>query len=472
MHQKIKYMGQSEFIVALDLGTSKMIAMAGRKNEQGILSILAAVKEDSEACIRRGCVYNVEETSEKVKKILLGLNWKLTPKVDKVYLGIGGQSIRTKQYSVTKEVNGRMVDQALIDALYDECNLYEPEFAEILDIVSPEFYLDGRLEPNPKGVQCSKIEARFQLILGRPSLKYTLQESVEKKAGVSIAGFIISPLATAAAVLNDTEKELGCALIEFGAGVTYLSVYKGGTLKYLVTVPLGGNVITKDICDLNVLDKEAEELKINFGSALVDFDDDIKIQTAQLAEGLNNSREIELNKLNNIIEARMDEILANVIDQLKLSGYSDSLGAGIVITGGGASLKNLVESVRSKTGRDVRLSTTRKTLANQAPEHTQQPANSTVIGLLSLGTVNCAKVVTVEQPVVKPASPDLFGDEVKVTEQPKKPEPPKRPVRVETPRPRGGFFDNIKKGFSEKVNRASQSLFNDEAFSNDDEEKE
>lgn len=440
-------MKQSEYIAAIDLGTSKMIAMVGRKNDQGIISIISAEKESSDNCIRRACVYNVEETANKINNLLFQLNQKLNPKINKIYVGLGGQSLRTEIYSVKKEIPNTIVTDKIINSLKEECKQYEPELAEVLDIVSPEYFLDGRQEMNPVGVQCSNIEARFKLILGRPSLKRTLTKSIQEKANTEIADFIIAPIATATAVLTDTEKELGCALIEFGAGVTYLSIYKNNLLKYLIALPLGGNVITKDISSLNILEKEAEDLKIRFGSALIEIDNDTRIETAKMAEGLYGSKEIELSKLNNVIEARVDEIIANIIHQINESGFANALGAGIIITGGGAALRNLPEAIKIKSGYDVRIASVKKTLVNQAAELSQEYGNSEVIGLLALGKYNCAKLIE-ETP--KPMESLFDEKEIEVV----KPAPKSKQEKPKS----GGLFSK----FARKMDGFSKNLFEED----------
>ncbi len=409
-------MEQSEYIAALDLGTSKMLAMAASKDKGGVLSILGSEKVLSGNCIRRGYIHHVEETAGKVSSLVKNLSNKLQPGIKKIYVGIGGQSLRSEYYTVRKEINGATVNQRLVDSIYEECRKYKPELAEILAIVSPEFYLDGHLEANPIDFECDVIEAKFQLILGRPSLKICLTKSIEEKAGIEIAGFLIAPLATAEVALSKKEKELGCALIEFGAGITYLSVYKGGLLRYLIAIPLGGNVITKDICSLNLLEPDAEELKIKKGSALVE---------TEMEE-----------QLDVIIEARSNEIIANIIEQIRLSGYESSLGGGIVITGGGSLLKNLAKAISLQMDRkDIRMA------------DIDDPANACILGLLTMGTANCAKEVERKENIMS-----LFEDEEistvssskpeKSVKTPRSPKPPKEPKENIFSRIARGLFDD------------------------------
>ncbi|MDR0866017.1 MAG: rod shape-determining protein [Candidatus Symbiothrix sp.] len=402
-----------EYIAALDLGTSKMIAMAATKNREGALTVLGSEKTDSETCIRRGCIYNIEKTGEKVASLvrMLGAH-KLKSSIRKIYVGIGGQSLRTEYHTVRKEINGGIVSNEILVALEEECREYEPELAEIFAIISPEYYLDGRLEMEPKGVSCEVIEAKFQLILGRPSLRICLEKSIEEKAKIEIAGFFVSPLATAEAVLDDRERRLGCALVEFGAGITYISIYKDGFLRYLTAIPLGGNVITKDLCDLGILEPEAEKLKIEQGNARIE-------------DGEEESQDI-------IVEARANEIVANVIEQIRLSGYENLLGEGIIITGGGSLLKNIDTLLAQKTGKQVRRTAI------------EDPTQACVLGLLKLGTENCAREVVVK----KEPEPTLF-EKIPVQEEPKPQEqkPKKRTLW-------GGLMGGVEK--------AAKGLFDDD----------
>ena len=447
-------MNKGVYIAALDLGTSKIRAMIARKSETGVLSVVASEQVNSDNCIRRGCVFNIDETTQKVSQLIRALNRKVEAEgiIDRIYVGINGQSIHSEAHKAKRIVSDGVVTKEIIDLLLEEGKDYAPSSlkSETLDLVSPEFYLDGQLEHKPKGATCAEIEARFQLILGSSALKKTLISAIEFKAKIEIAGFFISPLATAEAVLTEEEKELGCALIEFGAGVTSVSVYKSGVLKHLAVIPLGGNVITKDITNLNMLEKEAEELKIKNGSALLESNDESDI--------------------NPVIEARMDEILANVIDQIKESGYASALGMGIIITGGAAQLNALTESIRNKTGQIVNLVSAKRSLLNQPSDQEREPGNSTVIGLLALGTENCLKPVETKstQPTsFRPESPedtvrkvfptDIFGNPIK--EEDKKP-PKTEPKPPKPPTPSKG--KERKRKIWEIFGGMADSLFNEE----------
>lgn len=381
---KLNSIGRSPYVVALDVGTSKILAMAAKKTHDSI-SVLGSEQIPSGTCVRRGCIYKIDDTANKIQKVIKNLSHSLNLGIKKIYVGIGGQSLRTEYYSVKKEINGLVTNDILL-YLESECLNYMSESVEVLDVISPEYYIDEKLEANPKNMHCKEIEARYQLIVGRPSLKNFLEKSIEEKAGIEIAGYFISPLATAEAVLTSKNKERGCALVEFGSGITSVSIYKNRQLKYLVTIPLGGNVITKDLCCLDIVESEAEALKISDGNALI------------------TSKEEQF--LDTVIEARVNEIVANVVEQIKQSGYLSMLDEGIIITGGASLLKNLDKLLSRQTGKQVR----------QAD--VKNPMHACILGLLALSKDDCVEEIP------KPTSPlqETYAEK----EQQKKVPPPKR----------------------------------------------
>lgn len=440
-----------EIIVTIDIGTSKIIAAAGEKDEKGAIHILALETETTKTSVRRGRIYNVGEVSRKIASLLDRLNRRLNEKILKVYVGVGGQSLMTETYSAIEETEGTIIDEQLLQSLREKCDNYHSDLLEVLDVVSPEYFVDGKSEKKPIGVSCKKIEAQFKLILGNPAIKRNINICISN-SDIEIAGYFVAPLATANVILTDLEKNLGCALVEFGAGVTYLSVYKNNLLKYLATIPIGANVITKDISSLNILEEEAEDLKITYGHALVDG----KKESDYPAKIIANNREINTEDLNDIIEARVNEIIANIKNQLEISGFANSLGSGIIIAGGGTALKNLADSIEEKTKQKVRVSRIENEVTN---------------GLLQLGTENCIKKP--EIPITQSTGTgnnSLFdADEIEVVVKEKNLKSGKRKLNTEhqTQKTGGGFFDKFKKGMVE----ASKGLF-DSADSTGEEDDE
>ena len=413
-------MGQ--IIAALDLGTSKSIALVAQKEDSGKISVKQTETIASKDAIRRGRVYNSDETSEIISKLIRKLNINPAMQVEKIYVGIGGQSLHTQQFIVKKTVDDGTITQPLLDSIEKEALSFKPEFEENLGVFSYEYYADGQLVTTPKGTMASVIEARFQLIAGNPGLKRNLETVMNNNnKNIQVAGYFISPVATANAVLTQEEKESGCALIEFGDGVTYISIYKNKDLKYLVTLPLGGLAITKDIRSLNVLESEAETLKIKYGSAIPNQNNQ---ETIQVNKEQNSAWEIKLYDLNCIIEARVEEIVKNIWNLIQVSGYSNALNAGIVITGGGALLRDLPQFIKNQTGREVRLANAQM-LVNQVETYLHT-AQSCVAGLVTMGEENCVKE--------KVKSHSLFGKDegIKPETKPEAP-PPKPPVKPRKP---------------------------------------
>ncbi|MDR3218461.1 MAG: cell division protein FtsA [Dysgonamonadaceae bacterium] len=440
-------------IVALDLGTAKIIAMVAKKGWNEVLSIQYADTVDSGTAIRRGSVYNMKSVSEKISKLIEKLNFKLSAdnySIEKIYLGIGGQALHTEVYSIKKEIENGVVDRNLLHSIDAEIERH-PESSLIRKKFRPEYSVDGQVESDPSGAQGAVIEAKFALVMGGRSLA-NLRETIAKETKVPVADIFVSPLATAEAALTKEEKEKGCALIEFGAALTYVSIYRENTLKHLVTIPIGGAAITKDMVNSNFSEKEAEAYKRDHGTTLIesDYEENTGKQTG----------EDEMQRLNRVIEARVDEILENVIKQIHYSGYEPVVRS-IVITGGGASLRGLAEVIRFKTGKEVRLGLARKALVNQAPEWSQQPANSCVIGLLALGNDNCLKTRESKGGTLFGEDPGVIAKRKKELEEQKEKEKAKKKKEEEEKKKREkgpGIFDKL----FNQVERGARILFEEE----------
>ena len=396
-------MATTEFIAAIELGSSKVTGIAGRKNSDGSMQVLAYAKEDSSSFIRKGIIYNLDKTAQSLTSIINKLEGDLKNSIAKVYVGIGGQSLRTVRNVVSRDLNEEtIISQELVDAICDE-NLEIPLVdMDILDVAPQEYKIGNNLQADPVGVAGSHIEGRFLNIVARASIKKNLERCFEQ-AKIEIADLLISPLVTANAVLSESERRSGCALIDFGADTTTISVYKNNILRFLTVLPLGGNSITRDITSMQMEEEEAERLKITFGNVMYEEEESEEAATCQLEDG---SRTVELQALNNIIEARAEEIIANVWNQIQLSGYDDKLLSGIIITGGAANLKNLDTMLRkrSKIEKIRTARSIRNTIQTDSDLIKKDGTQNTLFGLLFEGKENCCLVetrpVTHSQPVI------------------------------------------------------------------------
>jgi cell division protein FtsA len=298
---------------------------------------------------------------------------------------------------------------------------------EILEVVPNEYRLDSKkTEVNPVGVACTEIEASFKLIVGRASLKKMIEKAVEDKSDLTVAGTPLSQRAAASVLLSDADKILGCALIDFGAGTTSVSVYKDGLLRHLAVIPFGGQVVTKDISSENLLEGDAEKLKTSYGSAVFNPESDNKVFKVKATNHMDEPK-IELHTLNNIIEGRMVEIIQNVWNQIEQSGFSKQLGAGIYITGGASQMRNITDLIKSETGVDVRKAAINRNIINSSSstESMQNPSYGVIVGLVMSNSLNCVRVAKpiIDEPVL--VDELINSQEDKFVEPVKPPKPPK-----------------------------------------------
>lgn len=423
-------MATTEFITAIELGSSKITGIAGRKNSDGSMQILAYAQEDSSTFIRKGVIYNLDKTAQSLTSIINRLEGELKNSIAKVYVGIGGQSLRTIRNVVSRDLNEEtIISEELVSSIGDE-NIAIPLIdMDVLEVAPQEYKIGNNLQADPVGVAGSHIEGRFLNIVARASVKKNLERCFEQSK-IEIADLFISPLVTANAVLTESERRSGCALIDFGADTTSISIYKNNILRFLTVLPLGSNSITRDIATLKIEEEEAERLKVTYGDVLYEEEENEEPTVCQLEDG---NRSIELGKLNNIIEARIEEIITNVWNQLQLSGYDDKLLAGIIITGGASNLKNLDDLLRKKIKIEkIRVAkSTRNTIHGLGSIVKKDGSHNTLLGLLFEGTDNCCLVETaplVKQQEIKPgisfsdATPknkpdDIFKDDEELRKQ-------------------------------------------------------
>ncbi len=378
---------QSGFLAVIDLGTSRIKGIVGRRNENNVISILASGSIDSGNAIRRGMVYNIEQAGANVQKLVMMLENSMGRKIGRVYVSLAGQSLHTMEFNEMKQLSSGMVTEEVVSFLRHAAEKFQPELKRNYRVADVEYYIDDKPERSPVGVTGSQIEAGYELVVGRPNLLSNIEKSIAAKTELDIADYIVGPLACAAIALSEEEKELGCAFVDFGAGTTTLSVYKGGILRRMVVIPFGGKNLTKDICALNFTENDAEQLKIKFGKALENHDGPL------FSSPFSSKPDIDLTELNKVIGMRLDEITANIKEQIALSGYEGQLGAGMIITGGASQLRNLDLYLTQKLKIPVRKTSAKKTLVNNSPDLINDPSFTQALGMFLLANEDCELVM-------------------------------------------------------------------------------
>ena len=381
-------MAAKEFIVAIELGSSKMTGIAGKKNLDGSIQVLACVKENSSAFIRKGVVYNIDKTAQCLTNIINKLEKQLKTSITQVYVGVGGQSIRSIRNVITKDLPGEtLVTQDMVIELMDANRNMKYADQEILDAAVQEYKVDSQYQLDPVGIQCSRIEGNFLNILQRKAFYKNLNKCFES-AGIIVAEMYLAPLALADSVLTETEKRSGCALVDIGADTTTVNVYFKNILRHLAVIPLGSNNITKDIASLQMEESDAEKMKLKYGCAYTennDIDNNMKY-------AIDQDRQVETRKFIEIVEGRLEEIIANVWCQVP-EDYCDKLLGGIVLTGGGSNMKDIEKAFRNYTHIDkIRIAkfVTQTITSNIADVTAHDGKMNTVLGLLAKGDINCA----------------------------------------------------------------------------------
>ena len=447
-----------EIIVALEFGTSAIQGIAGRKNPDGTVQILAIEQECTADAIQRGVIYNIDKTTQAIKSIVERIDERLGIRIGRAYVGVGGQSLHSVSNVIPRDFEAKLkITPELIDNLKDNNASVEYSDSQILDVIPQEYIIGNRSIADPIGVQTERLEARFVNVVARN----TLLENIEKcmrQAGIDIVENFIAPLALADAMLTDSEKRSGCALVDFGAGTTTVTVYRGNLLRHLAVIPLGGQNINNDMIAAHQLETdEAEALKRKYGVAYVSSESD---KPQQL--DISNDRKLSENELLNIIGARQEEIIKNVWNQIE--PMKEHLLAGIVITGGASQLKDMPEAIKHFTEfQKVRAAKSLITTADVANDVVTPQGNSvdTLIALLMHGNSDCLEEVeeTVEdevhegEPTVAEQEPaQAAAETVTETEKEEKPEEP-APAKP-------------KKHFSENLHRLWRTFT--KTFSEDD----
>ncbi len=376
-----------KIVAAVDIGTTKIVSLVGRLNEQGKLEVLGMSQTPSKG-VKRGVVLNIEETVNAIQTTSTEAIEQSGIKFNEVFVGIAGQhikSVKNRGYINRDSYDDEITRNDLQNLIDDMHKIPVDVGEEILHVLPQSYIVDNETGvKNPVGMFGKRLEANFHIVIGQISSARNIEKCINR-VGLDVKQLVLEPLASSAAVLTDDEKEAGVALVDIGGGTTDVAVYYDDVIRHTAVIPFGGNVITRDIKEgCAILQRQAESLKIQFGSALGDLAQEDKVVTIPGISG-REPKEISFRSLAYIIQSRMEEIIDAVSFELENSGYMDKLSAGVVLTGGGSMLKHLNQLVKFKTGMDVRLGFPGELLSADSSDEINQPMFSTSVGLLLKG---------------------------------------------------------------------------------------
>ena len=393
-------METERYIVAVEIGSSKITGAIGTRSLKGVVTVLGVDTEPLSGSVKRGIVVNPEEVSSKVKRLVRKLNNRIgaSKKIKQVYVGIGGQSLHAEDHMISRDYpEGTPITEDMIRHLQDEAREMPIAGADILEVVPSEILVDDRPKVGREEMKGSNLKMSLKLIVARDDLKKSAARCFS--GDPSVARYIPTPLSTAYVALSNEDRQSGVMLVDFGAETTTVSIYKDGLLRYLSTIPLGGYNITRDIMSLKVTAPEAESFKVRLGSAKV-----IGEESNITLRGESQS-EIKSLDLSKVVKARIEEIVANVnahFDYAKCD--RNSLGAGMVIVGGASKLSNLAELLAEKCDIRVRKGALRQDMLLDVASQSKSADYLEILGLLYCVKENC--VETLSQTFEEPEEPN------------------------------------------------------------------
>lgn len=392
---------EDNFIVAIELGSSKVTGVAGRKQPDGAIQVLAFAQEPSTTFIRKGRINNVSKMTQCIISMREKLEQKMQKSISRVYVGIGGMGMHTVANTVARHFDSKVeITQEMVDAISDENRTSANADRDILESVPQEYHLGAQTTIDPVGILADSIEGHYLNIVANSSVREEIRNCF-RTAGVTIADLPITVQALADSMLTEPEKRSGCVFVDMGAETTSVAVYKNNLLRHLAVIPLGGANINRDIMSLQIEDDEAEELKLKYGSAVQESDTD-----AHKPIALRDGRTIPYDEFMGLVEARVEEIVLNVKNQISLSNYDVSqLIGGLIVTGGAANIRNIDKAFT----RDTKFEKIRFVRSIRIPLRTPDYPGlnndgdcNAAIALIDKGEINCCGGDL--------GQPDLFDD--------------------------------------------------------------
>lgn len=387
MEENIQELQTGAYMVGLDIGTTKISVMIGRKNQYGKLEILGTGRAVSNG-VARGIVSNIDKTVESIREAVEEAKQKSGLEINDVFVGIAGQHIKSLQHrgEIVRDNIDIEIDKADIDKLKSNMfKLITIPGEEVIHVIPQEYTVDGEDGiQDPKGMAGVKLEANFHVITAQVGAVRNIMRCVEK-AGLTPRELILEPFASAVATLDEDELREGVALVDIGGGTTDVAIFLDNIIRHTAVIPFGGNIITKDIkAGLEILEKQAELLKVKFGSAMYTEDQENVMVSIPGLRG-RPPKEIAVKTLSEIIGARYKEIIDLVYHQIKISGYEHKLMTGIVLTGGGSQIRNLKQLVAFVTGKETRIGLPNEHLGAESVDKVVSPMYSTGVGLVLKG---------------------------------------------------------------------------------------
>ncbi len=373
-------MNQEKYIAAIEIGSSKIVGAVGRHTPSGRLDVIAVEQEHALESVCHGIIHNVEETASRITRILERLTARtgVAPRlIKRVYVGLGGRSLRNVPKDIMRPLpDDTEITYEILDKMTEEARRSQIDVTlEVIDAIPASYLVNNTETKSPVGTFGNNIRVHYQLLAARPLLRKHLMRVVRDKAGMEVAGIVVTPVAVADLILSDDERRLGCMLVDMGAETTTVSIYQEGALHYLAVLPMGSRNITRDITSLSVLEREAEEVKTSSGNAIPsDNPSTLNINGMRLSD------------VANIVVARSEEIVANIIEQINYAGITaKQLSGGIIAVGGGFNLNRMADLLHRQSALKVR----RGSLPSFVTlEDTKAPTYETieVISIMNAGT--------------------------------------------------------------------------------------
>lgn len=447
---------EQKYIIALEVGSSKIRGALGVTDGSGILTVKAVEEERLVDSVRHGCVRNVAEVADSVNSILRRLESREGGRsVTGVYVALGGRSMVSSAVPIERrlpsetEITGEHLRQ-----IYDDARSKVLIDRDVVDVVPVEFFVDKNRVNNITGTFGSEIEATFNLISCRSQLRRNLSHALSKTLNLDVRGYVVRQLAEGDLVLTPEERRLGCVLVDFGAETTTVSVYKYGAMQYMATLPLGSRNITRDITSLAYLEEEAEKLKCNCGDAMGAHD--ASAFPGETREHL---------EINNLVGSRSGEIIANICEQIKASGLQPSdLPSGIVVIGGGARLNGFTRRLEDESRMRVRMGMPGGQSIRITDSRIQPAMAVDVISILAAVAPHAIDCMTRPEPV------PTVDDTVTTVDDEPEPEPEPEPIFEEDHprRDRGSIFGKLRDRFARLISENEEDLAKNEEDDDDD----